>query len=393
MATFFSMPKLGMNMVEGHIVGWLVKEGDQVNAGDPILEIETDKATNEVESPATGILAKIIHDVGDDVPCNGVLAVILDEGEKMPSSIPEMIGEDIAPKAAVTSAISDAGKQKKASSSQKDTRIRVSPSAKKMAKELGVDLDTVSAAGSQIKRNDVQRAYDAMQKAKNNTAPSGVNAKAYIGMRKLTGDAMAASASTSARVPLFVEANAEGLIKQRESLSNENEKISYNVLLAKIVSQALREFPYMNTQLAGDQIWEFKSIHIGIAVDSENGLFVPVLKDVDKKDILTLNNEFSTVAARALNGKATSSDLNGGTFTITNLGAQEVESFVPIINLPECAILGVGAIMQKAAVVNGKLIPQNRIGLTLVFDHRIVDGAPAAKFLQRIKHLVEDLDK
>ena len=392
MATFFTMPKLGMNMVEGHIVGWLVKEGDQIKEGDPILEIETDKATNEVEAPATGILAKIIHHENEDVPCNGVLAVILNEGEQLPSKIPEMIGEDIAPKADVTSAISGADKKADGADMAKGTRIRISPSAKKMARELGVDLNTVTPSGSQIKRDDVQRAYEDMQKTKSAGVPSDVEAKAYTGMRKLTGDAMVSSTASTARVPLFLEASAEGLIKQRKSLSNEDEQVSYNVLLAKIIAEALREYPYMNTQLSGDQIWEFKAINIGIAVDSEKGLYVPVLKNVDQKDIQTLQKEFSLAAARALDGKATSEDLNGGTFTITNLGSQEIESFVPVINLPECAILGVGAITEKATIVDEKIIPQNRIGLTLVFDHRLVDGAPAARFLQKVKHLIEELD-
>jgi len=392
MATFFTMPKLGMNMVEGHIVGWLVKEGDQIKEGDPILEIETDKATNEVEAPATGILAKIIHHENEDVPCNGVLAVILNEGEQLPSKIPEMIGEDIAPKADVTSAISGADKKADGADMAKGTRIRISPSAKKMARELGVDLNTVTPSGSQIKRDDVQRAYEDMQKTKSAGVPSDVEAKAYTGMRKLTGDAMVSSTASTARVPLFLEASAEGLIKQRKSLSNEDEQVSYIVLLAKIIAEALREYPYMNTQLSGDQIWEFKAINIGIAVDSEKGLYVPVLKNVDQKDIQTLQKEFSSAAARALDGKATSEDLNGGTFTITNLGSQEIESFVPVINLPECAILGEGAITEKATIVDEKIIPQNRIGLTLVFDHRLVDGAPAARFLQKVKHLIEELD-
>jgi pyruvate dehydrogenase E2 component (dihydrolipoamide acetyltransferase) len=393
MATFFTMPKLGMNMVEGHIVGWLAKEGEPVREGQPLLEIETDKATNEVESPASGILAKILHAPGEDVACNGVLAVILKEGETMPTTIPAMVGEDVAPKTEVGSGSAGDSLSTTSTGEGGGDRVRISPSAKKLAEELGVDMATVTSSGSQIKREDVQRAYDAKHGAGSKTAPSGVSAKAYSGIRKLTGDAMAASTAATARVPLFLEANAEGLIKQRQSLSTAEEKVSFNVLLAKIAGEALAAFPVMKSQLAGDQIWEYTAINIGIAVDSEKGLFVPVLKDVNKKDIPTLNKEFNAIAERAMSGKATSDDLGGGTFTITNLGAQEIESFVPVIKLPECAILGVGAIIEKAVVVDGKIIPQHRIGLTLVFDHRLVDGAPAAKFLQKIKHLIEELDQ
>ncbi len=394
MATFFTMPKLGMNMVEGHIVNWLVKEGEQVKEGQPILEIETDKATNEVESPASGIIGKITHQAGEDVACNGVLAVILDKGEEMPEKIPGMVGEDIAPKSDVGGSANQNTNRAQTAASQPDTaRIRISPSAKKLAEELGVDLADVTPSGSQIKRDDVQRAYDSARKKSGKDLPSNVNARPYSGMRKLTGDAMAASTSTTASVPLFMEANAEGLVKQRRSLSKGADKVSFNVLLVKLAAEALKELPYMNTQLSGDQIWEFEKVHIGIAVNSEKGLFVPVLKNVDKKDLLTLQKEFNEVSARTLEGKATSEDLGGGTFTITNLGAQEIESFVPVINSPQCAILGVGAIIDKAVVINGNVIPQKRIGLTLVFDHRLVDGAPAAVFLRKIKHLIEDLDQ
>jgi pyruvate dehydrogenase E2 component (dihydrolipoamide acetyltransferase) len=392
MATFVTMPKLGMNMVEGHIVSWLVKEGEQVKNGQVILEIETDKATNEVESPAEGILAKIIRSAGEDVPCNSVLAVILNEGETLPASIPEMLGEEVTPKAEASRA---SGAEVQSATYPADTsadRIRISPSAKKLAQELGVDLSKITSAGSQIKREDVERAHASMNASHPNKTPAGVTARAYSGMRKLTGDAMAASTTATARVPLFLEANAEGLIQQRNALTASGNNISFNVLLAKIVAAAISDHPYMNTQLSGDQIWEFGRINIGIAVDSEKGLFVPVLKDAAHKDIGALQSEFNALAERAMNGRATSEDLGGGTFTITNLGAQEIESFVPVINLPQCAILGVGVIKEKPAVVDGKIIPQHRIGLTLVFDHRLVDGAAAAKFLQKIKHLIEELD-
>lgn len=392
MATFFTMPKLGMNMVEGHIVGWLVKEGATVKQGQAILEIETDKATNEVEAPVSGILAKIMHHPGEDVPCNCVLAVILDNGEVLPAKIPEMIGDEVAPKADIPSTTTASITSVGTADGSDGRRIRISPSARKLAEELGVDLSTVTPSGSQIKREDIERAHAQTQQKSKPKAPGGVKASAYNGMRKLTGDAMATSTSTTARVPLFLEANAEGLIKQRQSLSASGEKVSYNVLLAKLVAKAISEHPYINTQLSGDQFWEFEAINIGIAVDSEKGLYVPVLQDTDQKDISTLQQEFNALTERALQGKSTSEDLANGTFTITNLGAQEIESFVPVINLPQCAILGVGAIIEKPVAVGGKIIPQHRIGLTLVFDHRLVDGAPAAHFLQKIKHLIEDLD-
>ena len=394
MATFFTMPKLGMNMTEGHIISWLAKEGTAIREGDPILEIETDKATNEVEAPATGILAKIMHDVGEDVPCNSVLAVILEEGENLPADIPAVIGQEVVPKAEVVVKIEEKSVKNESSGSAapKVKRVRISPSAKKLARELGVDINSIAPSGSQIRREDIQKAFNKTHKPKI-AKPAGVTVKPYSGMRKRTAEAMTASTSSTVQVPLFLESNAKGLLKQRKELESSVGKVSYNVLLAKLAAEALVEFPYMNAQLSGDEIWEFSNVNIGIAVDSEKGLLVPVLRNVDKKSIGDLHKEFLAAAERAQNGKASPDDLSEGTFTITNLGAQEIESFVPIINYPQCAILGVGAIKPKAVVINGKVESHHMIGLTLVFDHRLVDGAPAARFLQKIKHLIEELDK
>jgi pyruvate dehydrogenase E2 component (dihydrolipoamide acetyltransferase) len=325
MAKFFTMPKLGMNMTEGHIVSWLVEEGTTIKEGDPILEIETDKATNEVEAPASGIIAKILHEVGEDVPCNSVLAVILEKGENLPAEIPSMIDENVAPKADVM-VRSEGNSDTNVSASvslQGDKRIRISPSAKKLADELGVDIKSIESNGSQIRREDVQQVFDSMNASKP-TRPAAVTIKPYSGIRKRTGEAMAASSTSTAQVPLFLEADAEGLINKRNELEGSIGKISYNVLLAKLAAEALIEFPYMNSQLSGDDIWEFKQVNIGIAVDSEKGLFVPVLKNTDKKSIEDLHKEFLAAAERAQNGKVSADDLEGGTFTITNLGAQEI---------------------------------------------------------------------
>lgn len=394
MAKFFTMPKLGLNMIEGRIVSWLVKEGEHVNAGQPIVEIETDKATNEVESPVTGIVGKILHEEGEDVPCNGVLAVILSDGEPLPKTIPAVIGENVAPKSEVTIKIDEAQSQAKSGFAQHSSgeRIIISPSAKKLAQELGVDLSKIIPSGNQIRREDVERAYKATQSKSVAPQVLNVNLKPFTGIRKITADYMTQSVHTTARVALNLDVNAENLVERRKTLEATLGKVSYNVLIAEHVGKALREFPYMNSRLSNDEVWELRNINIGIAVDSERGLLVPVLKDADKKSLEILQNEFSSLTKRALEGKSTTQDLEGGTFTITNLGAQEIESFVPIINLPECAILAVGAIMPKPVVINDQVVVRKMMVLTLVFDHRLVDGAPAAKFLQSIKHKLEELE-
>ena len=395
MATFFAMPKLGLNMTEGRIVNWLIKEGALVKTGQPIIEIETDKATNEVEAPATGTIGKILHREGDDVPCNGVLAVILSEGEALPASIPAMLDAEVAPTSEVT--VKKDGQSSQPSQSPQQSsiggRISISPSAKKFADELGVDISKVIPSGTQVRREDVERVYQEMQNKTQPASSMDAMKKPFSGIRKLTGERMALSVHTTARVALNLEVNAEKLTLRRKSLETSLGKVSYNLLIAEAAGQALKEFPYMNSRLSGDEIWEMNSVNIGIAVDTERGLLVPVVKDVVNKSIEVLNQEFSGLAERALAGRSTPQDLENGTFTITNLGAQEIESFVPVINLPECAILAIGAIMPKAVAVGDQVVVQKMMALTLVFDHRIVDGAAAAKFLQRIKHLLEEQNK
>jgi pyruvate dehydrogenase E2 component (dihydrolipoamide acetyltransferase) len=393
MAYFFAMPKLGMDMTEGQIVSWLAGEGDQVKEGDPLLEVETDKATNEVEAPLDGILAKVVHKAGETVACSTIIAVILADGEDMPDSFPEMAGQDgNAEKEKSDAPQAEKQPQKSTSSPKTDgKRFSISPSAKRMAQELGVDLASIVPEGQFISRSDIQRAYDE-QKAE--TASSGVEAvrKPLQGIRKLTAEHMAASAHTTARVALTVSVDAEALIAKREGAKAEDNKISYNVFLAQAAAQALREFPYMNSRLVEDEVWEIKEFNIGIAVDTERGLFVPVLRDAGSKTLVELSADYEQKVARAAAGKLNAADLESGTFTITNLGQQQIESFMPVINLPECAILGVGAIMPKPVAQDGTVVVRNQMTLSLVFDHRLVDGKPAAEFLKRLKEIIEDID-
>jgi pyruvate dehydrogenase E2 component (dihydrolipoamide acetyltransferase) len=378
MATFFAMPKLGLNMTHGIIVEWLAQEGDRVEEGTPILEVETDKATQEVEAPTSGILAKILIEVGEEVPCNQVMAVITEPGEPVPADIPAEIAEGVAPTSEVQTASDGDSSQAKEVPKKPQKRISISPSARKLAQELGVDISTIVPQGRRIKRDDVQAAYEAQQSGPQEPA---ITKKPLSSIRRRTAEHMDRSARTVARVGLTVEVDATQLMA----------KVSYNVLLAKQVATALQTFPYMNAQLKEDEIWQFEQANIGIAVDTERGLLVPVLQGVNGKSIDALQREFLSLTGRALEGKSSVADLEGGTFTITNMGSLDIESFLPVINLPECAILGVGAIVEKAVVVDGGIKIQPRMKLTLAFDHRLVDGAPAGRFLQRLKMLIEEM--
>jgi pyruvate dehydrogenase E2 component (dihydrolipoamide acetyltransferase) len=391
MATFFAMPKLGMNMVEGTIAEWLVQEGEKIKAGQVVLTIETDKATQEVESPASGILAHILTHEGETIPCNTVMAVIVEPGEEVPQNIPKMIAEDVVPKAEVEVKVEKtevAAPQVQTERGSRPRRIKISPSARSLAKELGVDVNQIVPRGSRIKREDVLAAYEAM-KGKGEPEVRGTKKPMARISSKIAED-MDQSARSVARVGLTLEADVTALIDWRRRLETDGAKVSYNVLLAKLVGTALREFPYMNAQLDDDAILEIDDVNVGIAVDAERGLLVPVLRAADKKEVSVLQEEYAALTERALQGKSTFDDLEGGTFTITNLGSLEIEQFMPIINVPECAIMGVGAIVKKPVVVGDQIEVRPMMALTLAFDHRLVDGAQAARFLQRVKHLVQE---
>jgi pyruvate dehydrogenase E2 component (dihydrolipoamide acetyltransferase) len=362
-----------------------------------ILEVETDKATQEVEAPTGGILAKIIKTAGEEVPCNHVIAVITAEGEALPDKIPVEIAEGVAPTSELQAATSGQAtpviEEAPPAASQK--RLNISPSARALAQTLGVDINKIAPKGDRIQREDVEAAYEAM-KSKTAEPPRGageasVVRKTMSTLRRKTAEHMNQSARSVARVGLTLEVDATRLVAKRESTWVGGAKVSYNVLLAKQVASALKAFPYMNAQIRGDEIWKFEEVNIGVAVDTERGLLVPVLRAAADKSIETLQGEFLAMTKRAGLGKSTVEDQEGGTFTLTNLGSLDIESFLPIINVPECAILGVGAILTKPVVVDGQIVARSRMTLTLAFDHRLVDGAPAARFLQRLKTLIEQM--
>jgi pyruvate dehydrogenase E2 component (dihydrolipoamide acetyltransferase) len=391
MATLFAMPKLGMNMVEGTIVSWLVREGQRVDAGRPIVAVETDKATQEVEAPAGGVIARILKAEGEVVPCNGVMAVIVAPGEQVPTDIPAMIAEGVTSGPEPDrSGSRESGVRSRETGVRSETgRISISPAARTLAQELGVDITKIVPRSTRIHREDVEAAYQAMQTRLALRAKEPVR-KPLTTIRRKIAEHMSQSARSVARVGLSLEADATALTSWRRRLEDDGARTSYNVLLAKLVSVALREFPSMNARLEGDAILEMPDVNIGIAVDTERGLLVPVLRQVDVKEVSVLQQEYAALTGRALSGKSTLQDLEGGTFTITNLGSLEIETFLPVINYPECAVLGVGAIVKRAVVIGDGIAIRPMLTLTLAFDHRLVDGAPAARFLQRVKHLVEE---
>jgi pyruvate dehydrogenase E2 component (dihydrolipoamide acetyltransferase) len=282
-------------------------------------------------------------------------------------------------------------------------RPKATPVARRAAEALGVDIAAVSdqVTGARVTKADVEAAAQpAITPPAAPVAPTeetAVDSTPLTGLRRIIAERMATSVHTTARVTLATEADATALVEAREGLKATVTEgwgfaPGYNDLLAIMAARALREFPYMNARLSADgqTIERVPVINLGIAVDTERGLLVPVIRNADQKGLRALGTEFRTLMERARSGRSMPDDLSGGTFTITNLGMYEIDAFTPIINLPEAAILGVGRIQPKPVVQNGEVIVRQLCSLSLAFDHRLVDGAPAARFLQGIKRLVEN---
>ena len=452
MATEVILPKLGQTMEEGTIVEWLKQEGDEVQRGEVLFTVESDKATLEAESPGRGYLRKIMVPAGETVPVLttvGLITRTLDE------EIPE-VGEtavEAAAPPAPTAVAERAGPAPTEERHGPEGRIfasprakmrarehevdlsliegsgprgriverdvlafveeapRATPMARKVAAELGVDLRSLSGTGpgGRIVRADVEAAAEAAAMVAPAPGPAAARAPAEIklpeaevattepvkGLRAIIADRMATSAQTTARVTLFSEVDATALVEVRTRLKDAVSEEwgfapGYNDLLALMVARALREYPYMNARLSGDEIQRLAHVNLGMAVDVERGLLVPVIRDADTLGLRAFGQAFRELAERAREGRSRPDDLSGGTFTITNLGMFDVDAFTPIINPPEAAILAVGRIRATPVVRDGEVVVAQTMILSLAFDHRVVDGAPAARFLRRIKELVEN---
>ena len=453
MAEEFFIPKLGQTVEEVTILGWKVEDGQRVEQGDTVLEVETDKAVFPVEANASGYIHLGPYKAGDVVPVLTVVAVIGKKDDKFevkgaPAAQPEaQAAAAAAPaEAAPAAAAPEAPATGKVFASPRARRLaaqegvdlrlvtptggggvrvaerdvlaylsempKATPVAQRMAAEAGIDLRQVvgTGPGGKITREDVERAIQAAAPAApavpTPVAPSPKPAVPLPevevleriplkGVRAVIAQRMAASVHTTARVTLVSEVDATHFVEMRERLKQQVAEEwgfapGYNDLLAKIVANALRKFPYMNARLTEDAIELLAHVNIGIAVDTERGLLVPVVRDVDRKSLRQFGEELRQLIERARAGRALPDDLTGGTFTITNLGPYDIDAFTPVINLPEAARLGVGRIAPKVVVRDGQMVIRQMVTLSLAFDHRLVDGAPAARFLQYIKQLVEE---
>ena len=435
MSVTVTMPKLGLTMKTGKVSKWSKKEGDQVRKGEELFEVETEKITNKVEAPASGVLFQIVVPVGTTVPVGAVLAIIAEPGEQPERIEGVQAGEttESAPKPTA------AGPSPSAATPKPAGEIVATPSAKRLAKELGVDLAFVKGSGpggrikeedvirhdeearkkpkitplaeeiarnagldistvvgtgegGKITREDVERALQPQEPAADEAPPPKTIPMA--GMRKAIADNMQASLQNAAQLTLMTEADVTEALRLVQTVrdmygSDPAVKISLNDVLILATSRVLKRFPIMNSTQAGDEIILHDSVGIGIAVALTEGLIVPVLADADQKGLLEIAREARGLAGAARNGTLTIEQLTGGTFTISNMSASNVDHFTPILKPPETGILGVGRPKEKPVVLNGQVAIRTMLGLSLTIDHRVVDGAPASEFLQALTRAIE----
>jgi pyruvate dehydrogenase E2 component (dihydrolipoamide acetyltransferase) len=409
MAETISMPKLGFDMREGVLVRWVKNEGETITKGDVLAEIETDKATVEVESSASGVVRRLLASQGDSVPVGSPIAIVGTADEKIDDQ-PAMSGS-----ALVTSQPAGGEQHKKPENEdvrsleiQQSAFVRASPLAKKVARDGRVDLSKVKGTGpgGRVVRRDVEAALEGGKSvqtvAKPSFAPMTANAAAPVPgdrvvkttkLRQAIGRRLVESKQNLPHFYVSHEFKMDSLMSIRNQLNGylpEGEKLSVNDFIVKATALSLRQFPNLNAALTGTEIVHYGHINIGVAVTVEGGLLTVVCKDADQKSIRQISFEVKTMAARVREGKVKPDDVEGSTFSTSNLGMYDVEDFIAIINPPEAAILAIGSAREMAVVESGQIKSGWRMKATISVDHRISDGAEAAQFMQAMSGFLEN---
>lgn len=448
MAVELRMLQMDQTMTKGKIGKWLVKEGDTVTEGQPLLEIETDKVVHEQESPTDGVIAQLVAAEGANVPVNAILAIIADPGEqveRVEADAPPEPDAPAEPKVADSASVATASVELKvspaarqlaeklaidltqvkpsgpggrilesdvqqyiemrgpvatesseSSESSESPRLKASPLARRLAKEHGVDLQALVGSGpdGRVVRDDVLQAAETAAVETPSVAPQETAVIPMTGIREIIADRMTLSLQTNASVTLHTEVDATAFVDLRRLLNGKLEtrgvSLTYTDLLVKVVAGALREHPRLNATLTDAGIEVLSEVHIGVAVALEDGLLVPVVRNADTARLSEISEQIRDFAERARNQQLTPGELQGGTFTLTNLGNFGVDAFTPIINPPESGILGVGRILKKPVVHEDEIVVRSMLTLSLTFDHRVIDGAPAAAFLQTVSGYIQD---
>jgi len=398
MAREIRLPQLGETMEGGTIVNCLIKVGDQVKKGQVIFEIETDKATLEMESPADGFVKYILAEVNQSLLVGTPILILGEKDEQVPQSFIDSLKAG-APASAVAAAPSAAEQVKAEPAAGKPAgKVLASPRAKKLAEELGVDLTNLTGTGpgGKITEEDVKAASAA--KPTRPAVPAAAGAEVKLGdtiplnrLQKITAERMLKSKREIPCFYLTVKADVTDLVKLRTKLNETSDvKISYNDFIMKAVAIGLEKFPIMTGQLAGDAIKLAEAIHVGLAISVPDGLVAPVVKDVNKKDVKQIARDSLALIERARSNKLSPTDLEGGCITVTNLGAFGIESFIPIVVPGQCSILGIGQITDTCVPEDEKILVRKLMNMTLSVDHKVTNGAYAAQFLDFVRKLLED---
>jgi pyruvate dehydrogenase E2 component (dihydrolipoamide acetyltransferase) len=392
-----TMPKFGLTMHEGTIQRFFKAPGERVTAGEPLYEVETEKVLYEVEAPVSGTFALAVRREGDTVPCGELVAVIAEAGDDLMALASRYARDGAAPPAAAPTANRTAPASAAAEAAAGGRRA-ASPVARKLAEELGVDLGAIAGTGpgGRITREDVERAAAgggtgaaSRATAVRATAPATVGAPAagtrapLRGVRKTIAERMHQSLRDSAQITITAEADITPATELRARLKGQFD-FTYTDMVVHAVARALAKHPRMNSRLEGGEIVAPAAINVGIAVALDDGLIVPVIRDADRKKLSDIAVESKAYGEKARAGRLKLEDVTGGTFTVTNLGTWGIDAFTPILNPGETGILGVGRIVEKPAIYRGEIARRAMLTLSLTFDHRVIDGAPAAEFLQTV---------
>lgn len=407
MAEYIVMPKLGFDMREAVLVAWLKQEGDQVTKGDIVAEIESDKATLELEAFESGVLLKLLQHEGAVVPVGADMAIIGQEGEDISemlaaSGAGDAKADDAAPKVEPAAPTASTPATAPVISDEFPGGVKATPVARRLAKENNVDLSRVSGSGAdgRVRRSDVEAFLAAPQPAAPAAfapvaVPTGPETEEIptSRLRQAIGRRMVESKTTVPHFYVTTEIDMGPVLDLRQQVNDALEakgvKVSVNDMIVKAAALALREFPNLNASFAGDRLVRHKRIHVGTAVAVEGGLLTVVQKNTDLSPLAQVAADNRAMIGRSREGKVKPEDVEGSTFTVSNLGAFDVDHFVAIINPPDAAILAVGSARQVPVVVDGELAVGWRMKATISADHRVTDGAEAAQFMQTLKGILE----
>ncbi len=416
MAETINMPKLGFDMAEGLLVRWVKQVGENINKGDVLAEIETDKATVEVESSASGVVLQLIVEQGTMVPVNAPIAVVGAAGEKVEAASPSKIEEpalslskgqksDEKPAPQSVPTIAPAAQ---ASAPLETGSVKASPLAKKIARDQKVDLSRIQGTGpgGRIVRRDIEAMLSSGQTSKVESRPYTQPITTYqlpvsaedksvstTKLRQAIGRRLVESKTTIPHFYVTHEFKMEALLEMRKQINAylpDNEKVSVNDFILKGVALSLRQFPSLNATLRGTEIVQFGHVNVGVAVTVPGGLMTVVVKDTDQKMLRQISGEVKVMAGRAREGKVKPEDVDGSTFSTSNLGMYDVEDFIAIINPPEAAILAIGSAREVPVVESGQVKAGWRMKATISVDHRVSDGAEAAQFMQALAGFLEN---